>query len=93
MWKVDSPKLVPYISTGTTNTSSSENSTLLTAFKTKSSKPSYTLYPGCSNLPFIDCNQVLCNKLGENGGGLYPLSGLFRLAMSPRSTSHRPKHA
>ena len=27
------------------------------------------------------------------GGGLHPLSGPFGLAMSPRSVSHRPKHA
>ena len=27
------------------------------------------------------------------GGGLYPLSGLFGLAMSPRSANNRPKHA
>ena len=27
------------------------------------------------------------------GGGLNPLLGLFKLAMSPRSASHRPKHA
>ena len=29
----------------------------------------------------------------EAGGGLNPLLGLFGLAMSPRSASHRPKHA
>ena len=27
------------------------------------------------------------------GGGLNPLLGLFRLAMSPKSASYRPKHA
>ena len=27
------------------------------------------------------------------GGGLYAPLGLFGLAMSPRSASHRPKHA
>ena len=27
------------------------------------------------------------------GGGLKPPLGLFGLAMSPRSASHRPKHA
>ena len=29
----------------------------------------------------------------EARGGLNPPLGLFRLAMSPRSASHRPKHA
>ena len=29
----------------------------------------------------------------EVKGGLNPLLGLFGLAMSPRSASHRPKHA
>ena len=29
----------------------------------------------------------------EAGGGLKLLLGLFGLAMSPRSASHRPKHA
>ena len=29
----------------------------------------------------------------EAGGGLSPLLGLFGLAISPRSASHRPKHA
>ena len=29
----------------------------------------------------------------EAGGGLNPLLGLFGLAMSLRSASHRPKHA
>ena len=29
----------------------------------------------------------------EAGSGLNPLLGLFGLAMSPRSTSNRPKHA
>ena len=29
----------------------------------------------------------------EAGGGLNSPLGLFRLAMSPRSASHRPKHA
>ena len=27
------------------------------------------------------------------GAGLYPLLGLFEVAMSPRSASHRPRHA
>ena len=29
----------------------------------------------------------------DAGGGLNPPLGLFGLAMSPRSASHRPKHA
>ena len=29
----------------------------------------------------------------EVGGGLYPPLGIFELAMSPRSASHRPKLA
>ena len=28
----------------------------------------------------------------EAGGGLYPPIGLFGVAMSPRTTSHRPSH-
>ena len=37
-------------------------------------------------------------RVDEGGGwaaenGLNPLLGLFALAMSPRSASHRPKHA
>ena len=28
----------------------------------------------------------------EAGGGLYRPTGLFGVAMSPRSASHRPKH-
>ena len=36
--------------------------------------------------------------LGDGGGwevrgGLYPPLGIFGLVMSPRSASHRPKHA
>ena len=27
------------------------------------------------------------------GGGLYPMLGLFEVAMSPRSATHRPRHA
>ena len=35
-----------------------------------------------------------CREGGwEAGGGLNSPLGLFRLAMSPRSANHRPKHA
>ena len=32
-------------------------------------------------------------EVWEAGGGLNPPLGLFRLAMSPKSSNHRPKHA